>query len=78
MPLKPVPATRPIDISNGVPTLATAYVEKERVSPLGWAVVVVGCFTCPIFNFLGLLIREKHYEKIIPAAPRLEPYDSKS
>ena len=34
-------------------------VEQDEISPAGWFCLIVGCFFCPPFNFLGCFMRER-------------------
>ena len=40
-------------------------VEVEEISAAGWFCLIVGCFTCPPFNLLGLCMRER---RLVPAS----------
>ena len=41
------------------------FVEVEEISPAGWMCLIIGCFTCPGFNLLGLCMRER---RLVPVS----------
>jgi hypothetical protein len=51
----------------------TVFVKETtelKTTPLGWAICCAGCFVCPPFNFLGLLLKfpvTKHTTYAIPS-----------